>query len=467
MELAREASNGPHIFNWDNINLKSSIFFEQRDGGPAKVQSGTVGVIYKLVGVDREAVRLGPMLKQAQKADGLIFKLDIRPSAQQFQSFHDQAKVHVIRVLTKYCQPFRDFTNHPDLQHKPRRQLPVGHKTEQFPVRVSTINEATIKGTCQLITDVYETQLKKTPDEIGDMAIPSINDQLSNARLRGAKILRREDETPLTRLDNFQAAPGPFHAIMNYCWGLLNHHRGTLVQAGSLTYFFCLLDKARLGGAEPDYHSLLAALTQIFDGIILNTWRIECGHPSLAVFSQTQPTASTLLDVADQILLNHATPMVEPDKPEPSKRKPATEESSNESDESDTGESSDDSESSSSSTDDAQNPLNDVARRNLILLVHNLLYVMEYVRAISDGDFGRIEDILGQMAMMYRGLGCNNYCCEMLYYIHNLKKVWSQEFGYALLLFDVVNITYHVQQKYNAGPHAREYDRASWSFYGN
>lgn len=181
-----------------------------------------------------------------------------------------------------------------------------------------------------------------------------------------------------------------------------------MIRLAALLIFFCLLDKAWLGGAEPYYHSLLVALTQIFNGIILNAWRIECGHPSFAVFSQTQPIASTLLDVTDWILLNHATPMVEPDKPELSKKKPDTEESSNESDESDTGKSSDDSESSSSHTDDAQNPSNDTAWCNFILLVYNLLYVMEYVCAISDGNFSQIQDILGQMAMMYCGLGCNN-----------------------------------------------------------
>jgi hypothetical protein len=53
----------------------------------------------------------------------------------------------------------------------------------------------------------------------------------------------------------------------------------------------------------------------------------------------------------------------------------------------------------------------------------------ELVRAISDGDIGRIEDMLPMLAMMFRGAGSNNYCTEILHFIHNLKYVWTSEFA--------------------------------------
>jgi hypothetical protein len=74
----------------------------------------------------------------------------------------------------------------------------------------------------------------------------------------------------------------------------------------------------------------------------------------------------------------------------------------------------------------------DVAHRNLQLLTRDLLYVLELVTAISDGDWGRVEDILGSLAMIFRGAGSNNYCTEILHFLFNLKKVWTPEFAYVL-----------------------------------
>ena len=75
-------------------------------------------------------------------------------------------------------------------------------------------------------------------------------------------------------------------------------------------------------------------------------------------------------------------------------------------------------------------PDKDKVHRNIRLLTHDLLYLLELVRAISDGDIGRIEDFLPQLAMMFRGAGSNNYCTEILHFILNLKYVWTPEFAY-------------------------------------
>jgi hypothetical protein len=54
----------------------------------------------------------------------------------------------------------------------------------------------------------------------------------------------------------------------------------------------------RVGGDRPDYHTLLAALTQILDGLILNVWRDECGYPSLEAFEKSNPTAQEIIHCA-------------------------------------------------------------------------------------------------------------------------------------------------------------------------
>ncbi|KAJ7735352.1 hypothetical protein B0H16DRAFT_1892288 [Mycena metata] len=57
--------------------------------------------------------------------------------------------------------------------------------------------------------------------------------------------------------------------------------------------------------------------------------------------------------------------------------------------------------------------------------------VLVLVRAISDGDIGRVEVLLPHLAMMFRGSGsgCNKYCTEILHFIHNIKHVWTPEFA--------------------------------------
>jgi hypothetical protein len=47
------------------------------------------------------------------------------------------------------------------------------------------------------------------------------------------------------------------------------------------------MEKARLGNDQPDYHSLLAALTQVLHGLLLNAWLRECGFTSFKLFAES------------------------------------------------------------------------------------------------------------------------------------------------------------------------------------
>ena len=48
VQQATMISHGPHTLAYDNMNMKSSIFVEQRPDAMSKVQSGTFPVIYEL-----------------------------------------------------------------------------------------------------------------------------------------------------------------------------------------------------------------------------------------------------------------------------------------------------------------------------------------------------------------------------------------------------------------------------------
>ncbi|KAF8811265.1 hypothetical protein BYT27DRAFT_7221623 [Phlegmacium glaucopus] len=339
IQLAVKVGSGIHVFCYDNMNISTSIFVEQRGSkGPAKVTSGTFGVVYKVRNGRPEDMKLAPILERFRKS----YHRDIRPTKDQLCFFQSQLKTIIVRVLTKYCSDFSSYSKDPALKHIPRHPMPLGYVTEQFPIRATTIEEATI--------------------------------------------MRARDVNSWTRREVLMLGFGLFHLSMNLIWALLHVHRGSLNIPGSLTYFFTLMDKKRLGADHPDYHTLLSALTQILDGILINAWRHETGHQDLANFAATKPATETLLNVAGTILLNHATPMI----PDPSK---------------------------------------DTTHQNLRVLARDLLYVAELIRAISDGDIGRVEDFLPQLAMMFRGAGGNNYCTEILHFILNLKHVWTEEFA--------------------------------------
>ncbi|KAF8419230.1 hypothetical protein L210DRAFT_3426290 [Boletus edulis BED1] len=382
LDQAAQITRFPHILCYDNINISTSIFIEQRIGAPAKVQSGTFPIVYELSNTNPQHLCLGLMLQRANQATDLTFNGDVRPTNDQVRAFYGQLRIHIIAVLLDVCTSFNGPLGYQDrsdplLKHEERRKPPKGYKTKQFLLRTSTIDESSISGNIAVINDVYVNQVKMTHEQLLDRAIPSINDQSTNARIRGAKL-----------------GFGLFHLCMNLIWALLHIHRGSISEPGSLSYFFALLDRSRLGSEHPDYHTLLSTLMQILDGIVLNAWKVECGHSSLLTLAASNPTPTELCDIADKILHDHVTPPH--DLPKGKNNDP---------------------------------PTVDVAQRNLQILTRDLLVVHELICATSDGDFGRIEDMLGYLTMIFRGAGSNNYCAEILHFIYNLKRIWTPEFA--------------------------------------
>ena len=118
----------------------------------------------------------------------------------------------IIRILldgnkAHYTYPYE---SDPLLQHKPRRKLPAGIKTAQFQPRTATIDESSVSGNIAVFEDVYINQLQMSYTKSSDMAIPSINDQSTDARIRGAKALRMKDINPFTQLQCIQLGFGLF-----------------------------------------------------------------------------------------------------------------------------------------------------------------------------------------------------------------------------------------------------------------
>jgi hypothetical protein len=428
---ARKISLGPHALQYDNVNTSTSIYVEQTANTKSKVQSGTFSILYELPNASPEHMDIAPMMTRLQNSSPLRIS-DLRPTIEAAKAYKFQTRINIIRILTKHVKGFSTYENHPQLQHQPRRPLPNGVKTKFYPLRCATIGEATITGNLLVHDDVYIAQLKRRPEDLCTMAIPAPNDQLTNARMRGAQELRKQDLTPWFRREVFQIGFGPFHFIMNLIWALLNVYRGSLNDIGSLTHLFAVLDKVRLGGEKPDYHTLLAALTQILEGLILNAWRNECassGFETLERFASSEPTAEQLHEYAETIIQKYATPdeTVNPVKWR-SKKKSSTNSTVSITRillDIDTIEDFGDEQHASDNEESSV----DAVHGNTVKLTCDLLRVIELVDATAVGDFGRFEDLLPDCACIFRAAGSNNYATEVLHWIFNVKEVWTPEFA--------------------------------------
>ena len=150
---------------------------------------------------------------------------------------------------------------------------------------------------------------------------------------------------------------------------------------------------------------------QILNGLLLNAWRTEYGL--LEDYAKSKPGPDKILQNAHVILNKYATPECKQMFTKPPKEQRDTNVTSNPV--------------PTSSPNPSSKP--DTVHANTILLIRDLLYVTELINAISAGDFGRVEDVLPDLACTFHGAGSNNYSMEILHLLFNIKEVWTPEFA--------------------------------------
>ena len=358
-------------------------------------------VIYELYNTRFNDMLLQPMLDNLTKAVNLTIS-DITPTWEQSQSYHHQALVHIVCTLTHHVKEFSKYKKDPCLQHKPRSPLPDDLEMIIHTLHIRAIEEASIKGNLLVHVDIIIDQLGQTllkNPHLLTHAIPIFADLLTLCRICRGHRLQWGDINAWERRDifTFFLGMGLFHLVMNLIWMINIKYAGLSVyQIGLLNYWFAKLEKVHLSTKKLDFHALLMTLQQLLDGILLYTWKLECGYASFEQFAASKPTPQELLTLAEHIFDQYATP------------EPELEDDV------------------SDSSDSDYEP--DILNRNICLLARDLLYVVELVQAIQDGDFGRIEDIYPDLVHLFCGGGSNNYLTEILHFLYNVKNVWTPEF---------------------------------------
>ncbi|KAJ7457328.1 hypothetical protein FB451DRAFT_1047259 [Mycena latifolia] len=387
---AQLAARSGHAVSWDNIHVSLSVHVEQRTLAPPKVQTGTTSLIYDLRGItDQSCLELKPIVERRATAPLITFAADIKPTKSQCLAIQEHLCISIVELLIQHEPEFKYAQESPELQHSRYRPPPPDHKTNEYVLRTTTKEEGSTDGTTQVNDNVYVDQLKFDIHDLDNVAVPSYNDQKTNALIRSAQLLRMGDMSALLRLEHYQLAPGAFHVELNLSWLLLRIHRGNGADLGSLQYFIGLLAKVRLGSAQPDFETLVSLLMQVLSGAMLHYWEVESGS-TIKDLAKSKPTASKLLEIAASIFNKYGSGVFD----------------------------------SSFSP-----PPNDNTVRNLRLMTRDLLIFYFLRTSISSGDFGRVEILLGTLTVMFKGGGSSNYQTELLYFLQNLCKVWPEPFA--------------------------------------
>ncbi|KAJ6568612.1 hypothetical protein B0H19DRAFT_938682 [Mycena capillaripes] len=386
LRRAQTGTRSGHAVSWDNTHLSLSIHVEQRTMAPPKVQTGTTQLIYILRGLtDMATLKLSIILERRLNADLITFAADIRPTRTQCAAIQEHLTITIVSLLIDNTRGFEYLKDAPELRHKSYRPPPPDHQTTEHVLRTTKLDEGSTEGTTQVNDNIYLDQLKYDIHDLDDIAVPSYNDQKTNALIRLAQLLRMGDLSAILRLEHYQLAPGAFHVELNLSWLLLCIHHGDGADLGSLQYFIGLLTKVCLGSDQPDFETLVSLLMQVLTGAILHYWEVESGK-SVEDLAKSKPTAAQLLSIVARIFTKYASGVVE--------EAPA-----------------------------------DHTFRNLHLLIRDTLLFYFLRTSISSGDFGRVELLLGTLTMMFTGGGSTNYQTELLYFLQNLRKVWPEPFG--------------------------------------
>lgn len=393
MKLASEKAHGPHMLGIDNEQISMSQHVSQRPGAEPAVRSFTASIVYSLRNASPQACELRPILERRKNCPTITYNKHIVPSLKQKASIFKHLLKDIIEILFKNTDSFDPGKYVELLKHEEHRPPPEGYKTEEFVCPTLEYDESKTKDLMEFAQALYNNELKVADETIENTAFPSSNDQLTNVRWRRAVIERRGDLTALLRMENWQLGIGFFHDHMNLAIHLKSVHNGHPKDLGSLQFYRECLGTKRINNPRPDYFTLRHFFYDILYGNILHLWSLKTGYKNLDDYAKANPTLTELETIAQQILMNFA---------------------------SDAGLT----KCTGSVPDEA-----DITLRNAILLNRDLLYYYELDNAMSSGDFGRIEILMGTLTKMFAGSGGRNYAIEHLHLIQNLSISWPPEFA--------------------------------------
>jgi len=356
---------------------------------------------------------LEPIIARRRTSEKQFEMHDIMPNKEQRESILHQAAILAVQSLTKHASDFKKYADEPLFQFPRRRPLPDGHRTCTFPVTSSLGEKFAIARFTALNRDTYVTKLRLDEESFEKRAIPCINDAVVNVSIRRALTSPSTTDADRRLLNSLQLGPGLNDILRKMVAQMIKNHcpKGSDSTQG-LASFFKTVNKSHLALARPqDHDAAVSALETILEASFLDCWRINCGYDSVAAYAASDPKPEEVLALAKKIVIKHAKRVI-PKEPECFP---------------------DDSQYSDELSDQEHD---DQVYQNQRLLLRDAIYVVLLKRAISDADFGRIEDFLGVIAVGLLGGGLQDTCFEIMHFLYD---VWSEQFARAIF-FLVISV---------------------------
>ncbi|KAG8728773.1 hypothetical protein FRC12_021505 [Ceratobasidium sp. 428] len=260
-----------------------------------------------------------------------------------------------------------------------------GHKTRYFMLGTVPINESSVGGNMQVITELlHGTELDSQENQkllgTGVRFIPIVGDQMTAARIRALKALRIRDPNGYERLSWAVIVPGWFHILLNLGMSTFDAHRGS---DHTTTFYQDLKLLNRVGlnmnmrKSRPDFFTNDEFLQHKLAGLIRSLWMHYAGQDTLEGLVDWVKSSSVdmLAETAQRIYFERVA--------------------------------------SSAVESLASGPELDETLYNSILQTRDLLQYYSVRKAIQTGNVGWLEDLLPNLVVYFKGCERHNYAQEL------------------------------------------------------
>ncbi|EJD50314.1 hypothetical protein AURDEDRAFT_160846 [Auricularia subglabra TFB-10046 SS5] len=423
LELHTLLSLALWIVIYDNINRRHQVW-RPKLGQTSEQLNGTAPTIVATDETDRTILDPEPVHAARRAKKRLALTTD---------SIRDSIDMpHQRRVMAYHCLLFLvSWVGGPLELHQRRildafrttlakRRVPAGRKTAVYPLGTSAFNEATTRGTKDVLDDIFLNQLGQDPDELVKQLQVVGGDQLTVARLRSLQGYSESCPHGYPALRWVLTLVLVWHMGWADLARVIHTHygKGAAGDPSALHHVNVILKRRVKDEDRPDFYPALRLVSELLKADTLDCWMIVLKTNDLrahfaaatVTFEQLEAFAFTIVDryfnlaAAESVERGSGMALSEFTNGDPWNRPPSTTTTAN----------------IPVTFAGDQTLANGIRRRRDSMLQYEFQY------AIADGDFGRAWQVMLGWTSTFAGSGHTKYLDEMLELFCNFAYEYPQ-----------------------------------------
>ncbi|KAF4576955.1 hypothetical protein EYR36_004939 [Pleurotus pulmonarius] len=431
-------TKGHFIILFDNIN-KHHRAWHQSISNADEVKSGMAATIIKMHAVPGAAMSSAKYKEKLMKGDRK--KLDVKRLREDIDSKHIAAigQATLLKIWADNIPSLNKYSTRVNKQFEgplAKHCIPL-HKTDIYPLRTSGIDESTTAGNSDVLRDITHTQMKMSDTDFEHILIPVAGDQLTVDRVRKLISYTVKDVSPYAR----HTWALPFIQLWHMKWAFLKAIYKARWDPSQGKRVFGLhrdcesMGHMKLNPTKCDFHDHDAAVKETFEVSCLGILRVlldeqqgrEATPPQVHTTCTKKNNKTKLVASLDRFFTANGCFHTKPfsfveDLARAAYRRymctaayeaalgdiPRDEAvygamgTTFEPTEEETGE------------DLPEQWKGDRVLANFVLRLRDCLWYYELYHAISDGDIGRVMEIIKILRFYFLGSGSTNYGNELL-----------------------------------------------------